>query len=308
MSQEYQRLLQDMWWQEVATERPSVSKLDRLVWLLDTAMIIRLEEGSMQVEDLMAQYHEYESQFAGAGFKLTKQQLEDVYNGMPGGEALELAGAWSRQIGFQSAYWPQHEVAKAIREGGAAGSLTYDGLPFFSTGHFVNGVNNEDGTFSNIITAAVLNAAGLGSAAPSIHEFGTGAVTADVALQNIQRCKAYIASIKMPNGRDPRKLRARGILVPPAISGRAQQITNAKFIAQAAASGGGGAVRATRGGRGCCARGLGLGGGGALRTRSTGRERCSASASGASVSWFTSTVPPKTSTMPSTANSAPRAW
>ena len=118
MSQEYQRLLQDMWWQEVATERPSVSKLDRLVWLLDTAMIIRLEEGSMQFEDLMAQYHEYESKFAGAGFKLTKQQLEDVYNGMPGGEALELAGAWSRQIGFQSAYWPQHEVAKAIREGG----------------------------------------------------------------------------------------------------------------------------------------------------------------------------------------------
>ena len=237
MSEEYQRLLQDMWWQEVATTRPSVTKKERLIWLIETAMIQRIEEGSVQFEDLMAQDHEYESLFAGAGFKLTKQQMEDVVNGTPGGEALDLAASWSKQIGFQAAYWPQNQVADAIKAGGDADSLTYDGLPFFHAAHFTNGVNAEEGTYSNIINGTVLNAAGLDSAAPRIDE----AVTADVALKNLQRCIAYLASIKMPNGRDPRKLKAKAILVPPALSARAQQLTNAKLLAQAAASGGGGA-------------------------------------------------------------------
>ena len=236
MSTEYQRLLGDLWWRLVATEKPSVTKIERMIWLLDTAMIKRIEAGSMHFEDLVAQYHEFEAEFAGAGFKLTKEQMEDVFNGMPGGEALELAGAWSRQIGAQAAYWPQLEVARRIREGGAADSLTYDGLPFFDTGHYVNGVDADDGTFSNIITGAVLNAAGLGATAPAI-----GSVTLDVAFQNIQRVMAYLATIKMPNGRDPRKLRASALIVPPALMAVAQQLTNARLVAQAASSGGGGA-------------------------------------------------------------------
>ena len=236
MSTEYQRLVQDLWWRLVATEKSSVTKIERIMWLLDTAMIRRLEAGSMEFEDLVAQYHEFEAEFAGAGFKLTREKMEDVYNGMPGGEALELAGAWSRQIGFQSAYWPQFDVARAIRDGELSTSLTYDGLPFFDDGHFVNGFDSEQGVFSNILDSTVLNAAGLGSAAPAM-----GGITLDVAFENLQRCFAYIAQIKMPNGRDPRKLKPAAIIVPPALTARAQQLTNAKIVAQAAASGGGGA-------------------------------------------------------------------
>ena len=177
MSTEYQRLVQDLWWRLVATEKSSVTKIERIMWLLDTAMIRRLEAGSMEFEDLVAQYHEFEAEFAGAGFKLTREKMEDVYNGMPGGEALELAGAWSRQIGFQSAYWPQFDVARAIRDGELSTSLTYDGLPFFDDGHFVNGFDSEQGVFSNILDSTVLNAAGLGSAAPAM-----GGITLDVAI------------------------------------------------------------------------------------------------------------------------------
>lgn len=231
MSEEYSRLLTDMWWQRVAKARTSSSKRERLIWLLDTAMIQRLEPGSMQFETLMATYAEFENLFAGAGMILTKEQLEDVHNGVPGGEGLELAGAWSRQIGAQAAYWPQNQVADAIRKGTLSTSLTYDGKPFFATDHHVNGVDAGDGSFANL-----LNAASLGSLAP-IDE----SVTLDVAFKNLQRVFAYMAGIKMPNGRDPRKLRPVGILVPPAMMARAQQITNARLIAQAASSGGGGA-------------------------------------------------------------------
>jgi phage major head subunit gpT-like protein len=237
METQYGELLSDQWWQRVAKTRTSTSKRERLIWLLETAKIIRLEAGSMQFEDLVATVAEFENLFAGAGMKLTKEQLEDVFNGMPGGEGLELAGAWSRQIGVQAAYWPQNQVAEAIKAGEDSASLTYDGKPFFALDHHVNGVDAGDGSFANL-----LNATSLGTLAP-IHgpESGAGSVTADVAMQNLQRVFAYMAGVKMPNGRDPRKLRPVGIIVPPSMSARAQQLTNARLLAQAASGGAGGA-------------------------------------------------------------------
>lgn len=229
IERQYEALLSDTWWQRVAKVRDSVSKRERLVWLLETAKIKRLEPGSMEFEDLMSQFTELEAEFAGAGMKLTKEQLEDVHNGMPGGEGLELAAEWSRQIGIQSVYWPQNQVAAAILAGETG--LAYDGKAFFAADHHVNGVNADDGSFANL-----LNAATLGSLAP-IDE----SVSVAVAMTNLSRVIAYMASIKMPNGRDPRKLRPIGILVPPAMVARTQQLTNAKFIAQAVGSAGGSA-------------------------------------------------------------------
>ncbi len=70
-------------------------------------------------------------------------------------------------------------------------------------------------------------------------------MTLDVAVDNLAKVIAYIASIKMPNGEDPRGLRVKGLLVPPALTARASQLTQAEYIAQAAASGGGsGDIRA----------------------------------------------------------------
>lgn len=233
MSTEYERLLDDLWWMRVAKSKDSVSKKERFIWLLDTAKIRRLESGSMQFEDLVGTYAEFENEFAGAGMKLTKEQLEDVFNGIPGGEGLELAGKWSRSIGVQAAYWPQNQVADAIRQGEAADSLTYDGKPFFATDHFVNGVDAGDGTYANLLNAASLPG---GTLAPI-----DDSVTLDVAAKNFGRVAAYMASIKMPNGRDPRKLRPVAVIHPPAMATRVSQLMGADFIAHAASSGGGSA-------------------------------------------------------------------
>jgi hypothetical protein len=64
-------------------------------------------------------------------------------------------------------------------------------------------------------------------------------VTIDAALDNLNAVKAYVASIVMPNGEDPRFLKINAILHPPALTARLQQLTQAQFIAQAAATGGG---------------------------------------------------------------------
>lgn len=229
---DYERLVQYLWWQRVAKVLPSQSKSERLSWLLDTARIERRTSGSMSFEDQVVLSTEYENLFAAAGLLLKKEKFEDLWNGVIGGEGINLAAGWARQIALQAAYWPQKDVARAIRVGGDAGSTTYDGKLFFDDDHFVNGVDDSDGTFANDITSTVL-----GGAAPAIDE----SVTVDVALKNLQRVFAYMASIKMANGEDPRFLRPVGIMVPPALTARAQQLTNARLLAQAAASGGGGA-------------------------------------------------------------------
>lgn len=232
-AREYQRLLKDMWWTKVAKQRPSEGRSERLVWLLDSARIERVDPGSVNFEDILSKTTEIVSKFASAGLNIKKELLEDLAGGVYGGEGLEMAAHWARQMGALAAYWPQKQVAIAIRTNPAA----YDGLDFFHAAHPVNPFKTSAGTYANNITGAVLNTAGLGSAAAKIDD----SVTLDVAVQNVARVIAYAASIKMPNGEDPRGLRLVGLMHPPALAARAQQITNAKVIAQAAATGGGGA-------------------------------------------------------------------
>ena len=66
-------------------------------------------------------------------------------------------------------------------------------------------------------------------------------MTTDVALANMSKVFSLIATIKQANGEDPRYLRPKAILCSPKLFPRVVQLTSAKFIAQAAAAGGGGA-------------------------------------------------------------------
>lgn len=226
-AREYERLLSNLWWQMVAKTLPSGAKRERITWLLDTAKIEHTVGGGGEVsfEDIVSETVEYENENAAAGLELKKEQLDDH-----DGNGVQLATHWARQMGAYAAYWPQKVVAKAIRDNGN----TYDNLPFFSaigSPHRVNPFKASAGSFANDFTGA---AAGIYPGAVPI-----GGVTLDVAVANLQSVIAYIASIKMPNGEDPRMLRVRNIIVPPALTSVAQQLTKAQFIAQAAASGGG---------------------------------------------------------------------
>lgn len=227
----YKSLLNKLWWQRVAAQKNSMAKTEVFAWLISTATLKSMEDGQSDFEDMLSQYTELENKFSSAGLKLKKSQLEDVFNGLPGGAGLNMARRWSADIGKQAAYWPQKQLASAILAGSTAGNVTYDGLTFFNTAHYVNGVDISDGTFSNI-----LNPTTVGHAT----RIDT-AVTVDAAIDNLSAIRAYIAEIAMPNGSDPRNLEMKAILHPPALRARAVQLTGASLIAQAAVSGGGGA-------------------------------------------------------------------
>lgn len=239
-NQEYQRLLpkvNEIW--QLAKRINSVHERERLVWAIDTATIVETDKqhGGVRFEELGTHTTEYEPTGAGKGFEMRVTKLEDLdNNGVQGGEGLRMATAWVRQITAQSTYWPRKQVLAAIRNGDQTGYTTYDGKKFFDTAHPVNPVNSEvTATFNNVFTGA---ASGAYPGACPIDS--TNAATLDVAMENLNKVRAYIeGAILMPNGQDPRMLRVAGIWAPPALQSRVQQLTNAKFIAQAAATGGG---------------------------------------------------------------------
>lgn len=220
-TREYDRLNSNLWWPRVMRTMPqSMSKKERVIWLLDTARIQQTGKGgNLEFEDIVSQTTEYEFINAAAGLKIKKEEFEDI-----DGNGIQFATHWSRGIGAYSAYWPQKQLAAAM----LANGNTYDGTAFFSGAHPYNPYMTSAGTFSNVFTGA---ASGIYPGALPIDN----SVSVEVAVQNIAKAIAYIASLKMPNGEDPRMLRLSSLIVPPALTARAQQITNAKYIAQVAA-------------------------------------------------------------------------
>lgn len=225
IEREYARLTSNLWWQNVARVRPSTGRKDIITWLLSTAQIKdQGDGGNILFDDLVARYTTIENKFAGAGLKLTRAQIEDTDGG-----GMDLAGQWSGDIGAYMAYWPQKSVASFLKTAHTTAFTAYDGLSFFNASHPVNPFRTSAGTYANIFTGA---ASGSYPGACPIDE----SQGVDVALQNMGKIFSYIATIKMPNGEDPRFLRPKALLVPPRMFPRAVQLTNAKFIAQAAGS------------------------------------------------------------------------
>lgn len=233
-SEEYHRLLNNLWYKRVTKEVPMTGKSHRFQWLLDSAGIQYTDRLGMGVEfeDLMMNTTEFTAKAATAGFELNRSQFEDIDGG-----GVDLAAAWARQQGAQAAYWPQAQIASAVNLGSAAASLAYDGQIFFSSNHPVNPFETNLGVYSNEFTGA---ASGLYPGAVPIDI--TGAVTIETAFANFNRALTYInGGLKMPNGVQPRNLRAAAVLAPPALAMRLNQITGAKFIAQSGGSAGAGA-------------------------------------------------------------------
>lgn len=228
---EYQRMAANLWWQSIARVRPSTGRREVMTWLLSTAMIrSQGQGGNVRFDDLVSTYSEYENQDAGAGLKLRKNQLEDTDGG-----GMDLAGQWARDIGAYMAYWPQKQVSYFLKHAHTASLFTgYDGKAFFASDHPVNPMNDGSVTFQNIFTGA---ASGSYPGACPIDD----TVDDDDALRNLAKIFAYIATIKMPNGEDPRFLRPRAILCGPRMYPRVAQLTSAKFIAKTAGAGAGSA-------------------------------------------------------------------
>jgi hypothetical protein len=218
---EYLRLTTDLWWDRCTKIMKSGARREIITWVLNTAQLEdQGQGGNIAFDDMVILETEFAAKDAGKGLKLRRKQFEDL-----DGNGVDLAAEWSAQMGAQHAYWPQKQVTTMLKTGHLAASLAYDGKPFFANNHPVNPSDVSVGTFSNLFTGVPIDAS----------------VTADVAITNLSTVFGNIASIKMPNGSDPRRLRPAAILACPKMFPRTVQLTNAKLLAQAASAGGGGA-------------------------------------------------------------------
>lgn len=226
---EYQRLLSNLWWHHVAKSMPTAGASEVITWLLNTAKIERPNNavgGGQQIfEDILMSQTEFTVENAVGGLQLKKEKLEDI-----GANGVQLAAEWAKNMGAYAAYWPQKELAAAIRNN----PTTYDQQPMFSSAHPLNPFKASYGVYSNDMTGAA------SGSYPGAVPVG-GATTVEDALENLSKVIAYAAGIKMPNGEDPRMLRLSKILHPPALTSRFAQLTGSKFIAQSAAAGAGAA-------------------------------------------------------------------
>lgn len=229
---EYDRLNSQLWWKLIARPRQMTTRREIITWLLSTAMIRdQGQGGNIAFEDIVSQYTEIEVGDAGDGLKLFKNQLEDL-----DGNGVDIAAQWSSDIGAYMSYWPQKLVTKFLKNAHTTDFIGYDKLAYFHKQHPLNPFRTYAGTFANVFSGSAAAASGNTPAYPGalpVHGVGSGAVTADVALQNLQKLVAYIASIRMPNGEDPRHLRLRGLIAGPLLFPRLVELTQAKTIAQA---------------------------------------------------------------------------
>ena len=247
---EYARMLSSrvIWWNKVTRVSEIAGKSERVTWFLSSANIRQvtpadgsfIDAGDITFEQLVTQTAEYFPALHTDGFQISKREIMALDG--TGLDALQtIMAGW----GALSAYYPQRLMAQTILNGdntdGSANA--YDAVPYFQgnatstafptvKGHPVNPFFTSYGGYANKLTGA---ASGVYPGALRIDD----SVTLDQAVTNLAAIIAYLSSIAMPNGQDPRMLQALHILHPPRMTLRVQQLTNAKFYAAAAASGGG---------------------------------------------------------------------
>lgn len=212
----YKNLLSEIWWTQIAKQKTSTALKEVVIFSLEAA---KLHPGGVQggfkdFDVLRFLQSSVVNSYQQSGFELTEAELSDT-----DAAGVDAAAQWAREITVVAAYQPQKTLAEMM----IANPLTYDGLSFFNTGHFVNGSDSSNGTYSNSFAALPIDTS----------------VTLDVAATNLNTAIARIRGTFLTPTGYPRNLRVRALLVPPALAMRAQQLTQARFIPGAAASGGG---------------------------------------------------------------------
>jgi hypothetical protein len=255
-------LAKNYWANKVLRPLKIEGRTERVTWLLETAMIRPIGPsgaGGMTFQNLVSATVEYTSFKHGHGIRVQRDQLEDL-----DGDGLNQLIGWATQVGQQIGYYPQKLLAQLILNGantdGSANA--YDGLPFFmdntvgtgnaspdndySNGHYYNPYNSVVGGYYNWLHGAAI------TASAGNHQSYPGAlpiddtVSVETALINLGKAIAYLATVKQANGQDPRFLQPAYLIAPPRMAPRVNQLMQAKFIAQAGASGTGtGDVMAT---------------------------------------------------------------
>jgi len=224
----YNEILAKNWWQKVGKEIPLRSKRERFTWFLEASGIDYTGDrfgSTVEFEELATASTEIVYQSATKGYRINRNQFEDL-----DGNGVSTATEWARQQGYRFAYWPQQQISNLIKNG--TSTTCFDGGNYFAVNHPVHIFDSSAGVYANWFHGS---ASGANPGALPIDE----SVTADVALSNLSKAIAQIALVPMADGITPRNLRVTKLVVPSKLVTRATVLTDAKFLAGAANSGGG---------------------------------------------------------------------
>ena len=220
----WDRVIKNLMWDEVMEVYPSQTLTEVHIWLLETANIHEYDLGGIQVFDnVVGQKQEITNKDSGTALRLTKNEIEDnVFrrNGM-NMVTMDVAGKWADQIGKASAYRPQKQMFRVIKNGETTSfRACYDGKALFAQDHPVNPYDPSSGQYSNLLTGASSGA--YPGACPI-----TG-VTLEQAVDNFSKAIGYTQTLKQPNG-EPRMLRVRAVLGGPDMKERLPAVVESKF-------------------------------------------------------------------------------
>jgi hypothetical protein len=232
----YISLLRELWYTKLLRVMPFEGKSERLIWLLETALMEQLTPndggesgGSLNFDQLSTVTQEFFPAYHARGYKIGKMKW---LNALQAGQ-LDFVESWMAQQGQVAAYYPQQLLAMTLLNG--ANLTCFDGQNFFSTAHPYNANISGLGSYANTFTGA---SSGSGST------FYPGALpiddtqSVDVALINLGKALAYIRGhVRQPNGLHPRNLIPKYIICPPRMQARVELLCNANFIGLAASGG-----------------------------------------------------------------------
>lgn len=186
-----------IWHEQVATTVPSGGRSNIYAW---AKRIPALREwvGERVVNNL-----------EGRGYQIINKKFEDTVEVSKDDVEDDNLGMYSiqvKQLGEQSAKWPDYTLADMIAAGTT--NLAFDGQPFFSASHPVDMSNAALSTYSNLFATTALTPA------------------------NYQAVRVAMMSYK---GEDNKPLNVMPdlLVVPPQLEATAKQILNADFIVNA---------------------------------------------------------------------------
>jgi phage major head subunit gpT-like protein len=229
-----QTIIQNVWeetasdliWDRLMDVKTSGAGRELYFWLIENAGIeLQGQGGNQRYDDLAAHFFEIVNEDSGKALELTKNEINDnqmaspMLRGMP---ALDYAAAWSRDMGYSGAYWPQQRVFDSLIANGLT-TAGYDGVNFFSTSHPINVANTGLGTFANLLTGAAV-----GSYPGACPIDVTNAATLDIAHTNLARAIAYIQSLKGPHNK-PRRLKVKYLLAGEDLRKRSAEILTTRY-------------------------------------------------------------------------------
>lgn len=215
----WQRVGAMLTWDKIMKVRPSATKREILVWMLETARIYpEGNGGNTRFDDMVAATFSYENDNAGAGLKLTKNEIEDnqMANGPAGVGVLDYARKWASDISNAAMFYPEQALYNLIANGTTA--TGYDGVTFFNAAHPTNPNAPTGGTtYSNIITGVDIRNT------PGTQD---GLVAAQARFAT---ALATVRAARFLNG-IPRYLKPTALIVPTALQFAAQQMVGAGVL------------------------------------------------------------------------------